>query len=291
MGTAPSDCRWDSDVLARACREWSGFAMHVIARRTVGTHEFDLRSPTHVLSLPLAGDQPILEGRLASAPTRFAMQSGHAMLRPADRRFRGVSRGAGTFRYAMLWIDPSFIARATDGRVDAATEIPPALDLAHPAIVCAMESMARQVVAPAPGGRLQAESLATAILTELVRHRLVGDPAFRAVVGRTAVELGRFVDYVEAHLGEDVSLFTLAAVAGLSPSHLVRELRRTTGLSPHQYVLRRRAERARRLLARLELGLGEVALAVGLSSQAHLNLVFRRVYGITPGGYRARYAR
>ena len=73
------------------------------------------------------------------------------------------------------------------------------------------------------GRTASAESLATAILTELVRHRLVGDRGYRATLGRTARELGRFAEYVDAHLGGDLSLFTLAAVAGLSASHLVRE--------------------------------------------------------------------
>src|SRR5262249_42966055 len=130
--------------------------------------------------------------------------------------------------------------------------------------------------------------LATALVYELVRQRILGDRLLARAAGRTAGELARFADYVEAHLDEELSLFALAAAAGLSPSHLTREVRRTTGVSPHQYVLRRRAGRARVLLDRGDRSIGEVALAVGLASQAHLNLVFRRVYGVTPGAYRAR---
>ncbi len=291
MGTQPSDCRWETDVLVHASHAGHGFTTHVIARRAQGPSEFDLLSPVHVLSLPLAGAGPHLAGRLDGAQVSFDMRPGRAMLRPAHNRFCGLSLGGGTFRYAMFWFDPEMIARASDGAVDPSTALPPSVDLAHPAILGAMAAMAGEAEQPGPGGRLYAESLATAVLTELVRHRMVGDRAYRATLGPTARELGRFAEYVEAHLEEDLSLFTLAAVAGMSVSHLVRELRRVTGLSPHQYVIRRRAERARLLLRRRDLGIGDVALDVGFSSQAHLNLVFRRVYGITPGAYRALHGK
>jgi AraC family transcriptional regulator len=260
--------------------------MHAVARRARGPGEFTLCSSAHMLSLPLAGAVPRLEGRLEAARTSFAMQPGRAFLRPAQSWFRGWSHGAGTFRYCMLSFEPELIARATGGELAATAEVVPALDLARPAIVQAMTALASQVEQPGPGGRLYSESLATAVLLELARHRALGDRMLRAALGRTGGELGRFSDYVEAHLAEDLSLFTLAAHAGLSPSHLTRELRRVSGLAPHQYVLRRRAERARVLLDRGEHSVSAVALAVGFSSQAHLNLVFRKVFGITPGAYR-----
>jgi AraC family transcriptional regulator len=283
----PAGCHWDTEILGNAFREWPGFTMHAVARSACGTGEFDLRSSAHMLSLPLAGAGPRLEGRLEASPTSFAMQPGRAFLRPALWRFRGRSVGAGTFRYCMLSFEPEMIARATGGQLAASTEVAPSIDLARPVIVQAMTALASEAARPGPGGRLYRESLATAVLLELARHRVLGDGVLRSALGRTGRELGRFAEYVEAHLLEDLSLFTLAAHTGLSPSHLTRELRRVSGLAPHQYVLRRRAERARVLLGRGERSVGEVALAVGFSSQAHLTLVFRRVFGITPGAYRA----
>ena len=281
------ECQWESEILAHAVRSWPGFTVHIIVRRVVGGGEFDMLSPTHVLSLPLAGARPELSGRIEGEATRFVMDPGQLLLRPAQHRFRGSTRGPGPFRYVMLSVEPEMIALATGGAVEASAEIGPGNDFAHPAVSWSMAALARQVAQPAPAGRLHAETLASAVLFELVRHHSVRDGAFRATLGRTAPELARFVDYVEAHLAEDLSLFALAAEAGLSPAHLNRELKRVTGLAPHQYLLRRRVERARVLLARPGAAIGQVALAVGFSSQAHLNLVFRRVYGVTPGQYRA----
>jgi AraC family transcriptional regulator len=70
--------------------------------------------------------------------------------------------------------------------------------------------------------------------------------------------------------------------------HFVREFRRLTRLSPHQYVLRRRVERAAALLKDRDVCLKALTLDVGFSSQPHLTVAFRRVYGTTPGAYRDR---
>lgn len=82
--------------------------------------------------------------------------------------------------------------------------------------------------------------------------------------------------------GEALSLSDLAEEAGLSPSYLIRSIRRATGLTPHAHVVRARLDHARRSL--LEgLPAAEAALAAGFCDQAHLIRQFRRHYGVTPG--------
>ena len=74
----------------------------------------------------------------------------------------------------------------------------------------------------------------------------------------------------------------MAAVGGLSSSHFQRAFSQTAGSSVHRYVVRRRVERARTLLAERKLSLSEVALTVGFSHQSHLAYHMRRVFGVTP---------
>jgi AraC family transcriptional regulator len=78
----------------------------------------------------------------------------------------------------------------------------------------------------------------------------------------------------------------LAQVAGMSSFHFAREFKRTTGTTPHQYLIKFRIERAKALLARNDLPLTEVGLRSGFSHQSHFTRLFRRITGTTPNSYR-----
>ncbi|KGF82652.1 AraC family transcriptional regulator [Massilia sp. JS1662] len=82
------------------------------------------------------------------------------------------------------------------------------------------------------------------------------------------------------------SLADLAAVSGLSRFQLVRQFARATGLTPHAYLIQRRIDAARALLAR-GAALADAAAASGFADQSHMTRLFIRTYGITPGAYAA----
>lgn len=92
--------------------------------------------------------------------------------------------------------------------------------------------------------------------------------------------------YLKDRYGESVTLTELAAVAGLSKFHLVRQFAKQTGLSPHAFQIHVRIERARILLRR-GFSAVEVAMLTGFADQSHLTRHFRRIWGITPGAYAA----
>lgn len=100
--------------------------------------------------------------------------------------------------------------------------------------------------------------------------------------------LRRVLEHIEDALEDgDLSLAELAAVASLSPFHFSRAFKAATGRAPHQFVLARRVERAKALLARRDLALAEIAYRAGFASQAHFSTAFRRATGTTPARYRA----
>jgi AraC family transcriptional regulator len=134
-------------------------------------------------------------------------------------------------------------------------------------------------------GRVYAESLVVATLTQLVRHHSTLATPDRAE-DLSSRRLRRVTDYIEAHLGGDLSTTTLAVEAGISSAHLARGFKRAVGRSMHQYVLRRRIEEAAALLARTEQTIAEIALVTGFCSQSHLTGAFNRVYGTSPAAYR-----
>jgi AraC family transcriptional regulator len=131
-----------------------------------------------------------------------------------------------------------------------------------------------------PGGRLLAESLGLA----LAFHLLGRYPAARRVPpsGLSAPRRRRIEAYIEAHLDRDLSLPVLAEVAGLGTTQLKLQFKRSMGVTVHEYVMRRRVERARALLVAAAMPAGQVALAAGFAHQSHMARWMRRVLGVTP---------
>ena len=100
-------------------------------------------------------------------------------------------------------------------------------------------------------------------------------------------ELKRVLSYVHERIGAELTVAMIAEVAGISPSHLNLRFKQSMGTSVHQYVLRKRVERAAELLARTQLPICDIALQSGFANQSHMALRMRRAIGVTPGRLRA----
>jgi AraC family transcriptional regulator len=98
--------------------------------------------------------------------------------------------------------------------------------------------------------------------------------------------LKRAIDYVETRLDEPVSLAEIACSAGLTRMHFAAQFRAATGLRPHEYLLRRRIERAQEKLVATGMSLVDVALSVGFQTQSHFTSVFKRYTGQPPRAWR-----
>ena len=96
----------------------------------------------------------------------------------------------------------------------------------------------------------------------------------------------RAKELMSANLQRDVSTAAIAAECSLSAGHFARAFRRSTGLSPHQWLLRRRIDEAHGLLRDRRLSLAEIARACGFADQSHFTKAYTRVRGITPGAWR-----
>ena len=107
----------------------------------------------------------------------------------------------------------------------------------------------------------------------------------------SSTEIGRIDGFIDERLDQPMSIGELAAYARLSEYRLVRSIKATTGLSPHQYVIRRRVEQAKKRLHDTTQSIAEIALSVGFADQAHMTATFSRLLGYTPGGWRHRARR
>ncbi len=91
-------------------------------------------------------------------------------------------------------------------------------------------------------------------------------------------------DYIQTYYYSAISLDDLSREAGLSRYYLLRVFARETGLTPHAYLNHVRALNAKHLLEK-KVPIIEAAYATGFFDQSHLNRIFKKIYGITPGQY------
>jgi AraC family transcriptional regulator len=143
-------------------------------------------------------------------------------------------------------------------------------------------------------------SALTDVAASTLAHRLAGHlleqysstrttPAPRGRLDRATVD--RVAEFVDAALGEELTLGRLASVATLSPFHFARAFKAATGLAPHQFVTARRMERAKTLLLDSRASVVDVAHAVGLSNLSHFRRMFRGHTGVLPSQLRNNTAR
>jgi AraC family transcriptional regulator len=141
-----------------------------------------------------------------------------------------------------------------------------------------------------PGGRLYAESLGNVLAVHLLRHYTssgAGVPKFAG--GLSGKKLRRVMSLIAEEFESDLSLADLAQEAGMSTFHFAREFKRTTGSTPHQYLIKFRIDRAKALLSESEMPLVEVSSRSGFSHQSHFTRLFRKLTGTTPQSYRLRF--
>lgn len=154
--------------------------------------------------------------------------------------------------------------------------------LRDPRIYHLARALADGHAANAPNDALYVDSVGVALAV-----RLLGLEEARETASRlTGAQMKRLLDHIEAHLDQPLTIDTLSRVAGASSSHLCRWFKVATGTTLHRYVLRRRVERARRLLIEGRMRTIDVALSVGFAHQSHLARWMRRELGVPPSHFR-----
>ncbi len=158
---------------------------------------------------------------------------------------------------------------------------------AHDSVLSAFLQQLRSELLSRPRpSALFIQGIAQSLAVHLVRTypEPSGRPGARG--GLPAFALRKIVALLEARLTEGVPLGKLAEEAGYSAFHFSRLFKRTTGLSPSQYLISLRMAQARRLLRESARSIIEVGLEVGYTNPSHFAQIFRRQVGVTPSEYR-----
>ncbi|MEM8781983.1 MAG: AraC family transcriptional regulator [Planctomycetota bacterium] len=140
------------------------------------------------------------------------------------------------------------------------------------------------------GSALYVDAVSQALGLHLLRHYATHTPRPTNLPGRLSRKQFNDVrDYIDAHLEDDLRLDDLAEAAYLSKFYFSRLFKRTTGVTPHHYVVERRVERAKAMLKDKRFahqGIAPIALACGFIDQSHLSRHFKKIVGVTPAAYR-----
>jgi len=148
-----------------------------------------------------------------------------------------------------------------------------------------LEGLHKELSSRYRGSSLFVEGIAQSLAVHLVRT-YVDEITQDYKGGLPGFRLRKVTDLMVTHLEDEFSLIRLAREADMSEFHFSRAFKRTTGLTPSQYFIHLRLEKARRLLRETNRSVIEIGLDVGYTSPSHFAQIFRREVGISPREYR-----
>jgi AraC family transcriptional regulator len=239
---------------------------------------------SHLVILHLNGPVTVRRGHLGLSSSR-TVPPGGLFVHPAGKDLT-VELG-GRLDTVHAYLTDEALQEVHDGAVavELAEELG-SLDPLLEQLLLALDGVLRHWE---PSARTYVDHLGHALAAQLARRHSVTPrpaPERTQLAGLTDRQWAAVRDLVEARLGEPVPLRAMAGVAGLSVSQFARQFKTRAGLTPHQFLVRRRVDAACGLLRDTALPIAEVAVRCGFSHQEHLTRVLRAHLRTTPAAIR-----
>lgn len=255
--------------------------------REKSTYEVHYQVPTDIITVNV---QPLSSVDIACDSDRVQRLKVPALrmhFHPAGSEIYARSTDEAGGRLCRLEIDPSLRTSIESEMSAPRTSVRTVMNIGTPGVAALSEAIHRFMGSGGEGGSLVADSLAALAMTETLLALRDGNVDLEEGCGRLGRNvLNRTFDYIEAHLEEDIRLSDLAAIACLSQHHFSRAFKASTGKPPSIFVLERRVEWARKLLATTDQSIAWIAHTCGFSSQSHMTTAFRKLAGVTPAQFR-----
>lgn len=270
-------------ILSSAKAGWDGILVEKYCLPASESHEL---SPYYGISIQL-GRPFELEWRLDGGRLhRTQMSQGEVSITPCGMVTQG--RWHKAIECLFVSINPTLFERAafeltTTGNIKLAAHI----GVRDPQIHHIGLALLAELEAGCLAGRLYGESLSLALAVHLFkRYSSSGQPIREPVGGLPWRQIQQVTDYINDNLAAGMTIAEMAENLGISPFYFSRLFKQSTGLAPHQYVIRCRIEQAKILLTENKLPIVEIGYRVGCSSQSNFTALFRKHVGITPKAYR-----
>jgi AraC family transcriptional regulator len=188
----------------------------------------------------------------------------------------------------ILRLEPTFFTHAADKFGDSnCIQVAPQMKLCDPLIQQIGLALKAELEEGCPSSPLYGESLGTALIVHLLKQHSTSKPNIRDYEdGLPKRKLNQALEYINSHLDQEIRLADIAEAVGISQYYFSRLFKQSTGLTPHQYLVRRRLEKAKILLTSTDLAIAQIAQQIGFASQSHFTTLFRKHTGVTPKAYR-----
>ncbi len=250
-----------------------------------------MQTPQHILVIPLGHQlvevEWISEGRRRS--TQFDANDydrGHIQIFPAYVPHSGS--WSKDVEFIHFYLEPIFISQIAyesinPDKVEFRLELKKADRLIHQLGLALKADLEVDGI----GNGFYADSMATALAAHLLRHYSTRKYAFREYDdGLSQQRLSQAIEYMNDHLSENLSLASIAAELHMSQYYFCRLFKQSTGMTPHQYLIQQRIERAKQLLKLPELTITQIAQDCGFAHQSHFAKYFRLRTGASPQQFR-----
>lgn len=274
-------------LLSSRSRNWDGIVVELRRGRDI---DVEIPYRDHAIAVFLAGGASLYQRRNGRSSVR-ALRSGDVIITPAgeSKRWQHAQEATGI----VLRLCPSYVARIAEeegtdhgGKADLRDDF----GTRDPYIEDTALRLLKAIESEGSIGRIYVESLASRLALHLTKHYSTWTAPAHANEKRAGTlsqhKLARAIEYIEAHLGDDLALYDIAAALAMSSGHFAHAFRETAGVPPHQYVLSRRIERAKGLLRNSDLPITQIAHQIGCSSPSSFSFLFHRATGVTPRSYR-----
>jgi len=275
---APAVC--GAKVEECCAASWTAVDAAVISLRPEADLDLSLGADRHRLLLLLE----VIGGRFAvteGSPSVALPRPSHVLnLIPRYAAVRGRGCGVRFLRLLALDFDQGAVERMIDGPGPWAQR----LMFADARLRQLGLLLAQECANDEPTSRLYADALSLALVQRLID--LSAPQASLERGGLPPFKLRRITEYMREHLGDDIGMQELAGLAGMSASYFSRAFKNSTGLSPHQWLILARCERAKFLLLETVDSLADIALELGFYDQAHFTRLFTQHVGVSPGSWR-----